>query len=120
MEALPLRAGRANCMSNIQQDMIEQTLAILASMMQQAAQVALQSGSVRQRSLLSTRRGPSIRQPLNRRSYWFCWVRGARVGLGFLVGGHRVRGVCGRELLHLRHLKRVSYTQHCQQRQDNL
>ena len=37
MEALPLRAGRANCMSNIQQDMIEQTLAILASMMQQAA-----------------------------------------------------------------------------------
>jgi hypothetical protein len=24
MEALPLRAGRANCMSNIQQDMIEQ------------------------------------------------------------------------------------------------
>jgi hypothetical protein len=34
MEALPLRAGRANCMSNIQQDMIEQTLAILASMMQ--------------------------------------------------------------------------------------
>jgi hypothetical protein len=32
-----LRAGRANCMSNIQQDMIEQTLAILASMMQQAA-----------------------------------------------------------------------------------
>eukprot|EP01047_Picozoa_sp_COSAG01_P095709 COSAG01_NODE_26355_length_716_cov_4.470016_2_plen_26_part_01 len=26
MEALPLRAGRANCMSNIQQDMIEQTL----------------------------------------------------------------------------------------------
>ena len=39
MEALPLRGrgGRANCMSNIQQDMIEQTLAILASMMQQAA-----------------------------------------------------------------------------------
>ena len=37
MEALPLRAGRANCMSNIQQDMIEQTLAILASTMQQAA-----------------------------------------------------------------------------------
>ena len=37
MEALPLRAGRASCMSNIQQDMIEQTLAILASMMQQAA-----------------------------------------------------------------------------------
>ena len=37
MEALPLRAGRANCMSNIQQDMIEQTLAILVSMMQQAA-----------------------------------------------------------------------------------
>ena len=37
MEALLLRAGRANCMSNIQQDMIEQTLAILASMMQQAA-----------------------------------------------------------------------------------
>ena len=37
MEALPLRAGRTNCMSNIQQDMIEQTLAILASMMQQAA-----------------------------------------------------------------------------------
>ena len=34
MEALPLRAGRANCMSNIQQDMIEHTLAILASMMQ--------------------------------------------------------------------------------------
>ena len=32
-----MRAGRANCMSNIQQDMIEQTLAILASMMQQAA-----------------------------------------------------------------------------------
>jgi histone H3/H4 len=32
-----LRAGRANCMSNVQQDMIEQTLAILASMMQQAA-----------------------------------------------------------------------------------
>ena len=37
MEALPLRAGCANCMSNIQQDMIEQTLAILASMMQQDA-----------------------------------------------------------------------------------
>ena len=37
MEALPLRAGRANCTSNLQQDMIEQTLAILASMMQQAA-----------------------------------------------------------------------------------
>jgi hypothetical protein len=37
MEALPLRAGRANCMSNIQQDMTEQTLASLASMMQQAA-----------------------------------------------------------------------------------
>ena len=34
---LRMRAGRANCMSNIQQDMIEQTLAILASMLQQAA-----------------------------------------------------------------------------------
>eukprot|EP01047_Picozoa_sp_COSAG01_P054305 COSAG01_NODE_5920_length_3955_cov_7.103502_4_plen_135_part_00 len=32
-----MRAGRATCISNIQQDMIEQTLAILASMMQQAA-----------------------------------------------------------------------------------
>jgi hypothetical protein len=40
MEALPLRAGRASCMSDIQQDMIEQTLAILASMMQQAAHEA--------------------------------------------------------------------------------
>ncbi len=39
MEALPLRAGRANCMSNIQLDMIEQTLAILASMMQRATHV---------------------------------------------------------------------------------
>jgi len=37
MEAVPLRAGRAQCVSNIQQDMVEQTLAIIASMMQQAA-----------------------------------------------------------------------------------
>ena len=37
MEAVPLRAGRAQCVSNMQQDMVEQTLAIIASMMQQAA-----------------------------------------------------------------------------------
>jgi histone H3/H4 len=37
MEAVPLRAGRAKCVSNMQQDMVEQTLAIIASMMQQAA-----------------------------------------------------------------------------------
>ena len=37
MEALPLRTGRANCVTNMQQDMVEQTLAIIASMMQQAA-----------------------------------------------------------------------------------
>eukprot|EP01047_Picozoa_sp_COSAG01_P086582 COSAG01_NODE_19533_length_1004_cov_2.434254_1_plen_44_part_00 len=34
MEALPLRARRANCMSNIQQDMIEQTLAIFDAFME--------------------------------------------------------------------------------------
>ena len=33
MEAVPLRAGRAQCVSNMQQDMVEQTLAIIASMM---------------------------------------------------------------------------------------
>jgi hypothetical protein len=37
MEALPLRTGRTNCVTNMQQDMVEQTLAIIASMMQQAA-----------------------------------------------------------------------------------
>jgi histone H3/H4 len=37
MEALPLRTGRTNCVTNMQQDMAEQTLAIIASMMQQAA-----------------------------------------------------------------------------------
>jgi hypothetical protein len=31
MEAVPLRAGRAQCVSNMQQDMVEQTLAIIAS-----------------------------------------------------------------------------------------
>jgi hypothetical protein len=37
MQAVPLRAGRAQCVSNMQRDMVEQTLAIIASMMQQAA-----------------------------------------------------------------------------------
>ena len=37
MEALPLRTGRTNCVTNMQRDMTEQTLAIIASMMQQAA-----------------------------------------------------------------------------------
>jgi histone H3/H4 len=37
MEALPLRTGRTNCVTNMQRDMAEQTLAIIASMMQQAA-----------------------------------------------------------------------------------
>jgi hypothetical protein len=32
MEALPLRTGRTNCVTNMQQDMVEQTLAIIASM----------------------------------------------------------------------------------------
>jgi hypothetical protein len=36
MEALPLRTNRTNCVTNIQQD-VEQTLAIIASMMQHAA-----------------------------------------------------------------------------------
>eukprot|EP01043_Picozoa_sp_COSAG02_P129096 COSAG02_NODE_66639_length_255_cov_0.538462_1_plen_33_part_10 len=33
MQAVPLRAGRAQCVSNMQQEMVEQTLAIIASMM---------------------------------------------------------------------------------------
>ena len=37
MEALPLRTGRTNCVTSMQRDMAEQTLAIIASMMQQAA-----------------------------------------------------------------------------------
>ena len=37
MEALPLRTGRTNCVTSMQRDMAEQTLAIVASMMQQAA-----------------------------------------------------------------------------------
>ena len=36
MEAVPLRAGHAQCVSNMQHDMVEQTLAIVASMVQQA------------------------------------------------------------------------------------
>jgi|EP01047_Picozoa_sp_COSAG01_P043041 histone H3/H4 len=37
MESLPLRAGRVECIPDIEHDMLEQTLAIIASMMQQAA-----------------------------------------------------------------------------------
>ena len=37
MEALSLKTGRTGCVPDIQREMVEQTLAILASMMQQAA-----------------------------------------------------------------------------------
>ena len=36
MEALSLKTGRTGCVPDMQKDMVEQTLAILASMMQQA------------------------------------------------------------------------------------
>tara|TARA_R100000388_G_scaffold80905_1_gene59565 strand:+ start:50 stop:523 length:474 start_codon:yes stop_codon:yes gene_type:complete len=40
MEALHLKSGRGNCVNHAQQDMLEQTMAILASMIQQAMQDA--------------------------------------------------------------------------------
>jgi hypothetical protein len=47
MEALPVRTGRANCVTNMQQDMVEQTLAINYSLDDAA-------GSARCNALLST------------------------------------------------------------------